>query len=46
MTLPEVASLVTAYLLGSIPFGYLIVKLRSGADIRQTGSGGTGATNV
>lgn len=39
-------TLVVAYLLGSIPFGYLIVKLRSGADIRQTGSGGTGATNV
>jgi glycerol-3-phosphate acyltransferase PlsY len=37
---------ILAYLLGSIPFGYLIVKLRSGADIRQTGSGGTGATNV
>lgn len=39
-------ALVIAYLLGSIPFGYLIVKLRSGADIRETGSGGTGATNV
>lgn len=39
-------ALVFAYLLGSIPFGYLIVKLRSGADVRQTGSGGTGATNV
>jgi glycerol-3-phosphate acyltransferase PlsY len=38
--------LVIAYLLGSIPFGYLIVRLRSGADIRKTGSGGTGATNV
>ncbi|MGH9938453.1 MAG: glycerol-3-phosphate 1-O-acyltransferase PlsY [Blastocatellia bacterium] len=46
MTLPEIASLILAYLLGSIPFGYLIVKLRSGADIRETGSGGTGATNV
>ncbi|MGH9767748.1 MAG: glycerol-3-phosphate 1-O-acyltransferase PlsY [Blastocatellia bacterium] len=46
MTLPEVASLMIAYLLGSIPFGYLIVKLRSGADIREAGSGGTGATNV
>jgi glycerol-3-phosphate acyltransferase PlsY len=46
MTLPETASLITAYLLGSIPFGYLIVKLSSGADIRETGSGGTGATNV
>ena len=37
---------VIAYLLGSIPFGYLIVRRRIGADIRQTGSGGTGATNV
>ncbi len=39
-------SLILAYLLGSIPFGFLIVKLKSGADVRQTGSGGTGATNV
>ena len=37
---------VIAYLLGSIPFGYLIVRRKIGADIRQTGSGGTGATNV
>ena len=35
-----------AYVIGSIPFGYLIVKLTRGADVRQTGSGGTGATNV
>jgi acyl phosphate:glycerol-3-phosphate acyltransferase len=35
-----------AYLIGSIPFGYLIVRGKLGADIRQTGSGGTGATNV
>lgn len=35
-----------AYLLGSIPFGYLIVHLRMGADVRTSGSGGTGATNV
>ncbi len=38
--------IVIAYLLGSIPFGYLIVRTKQGADIRQTGSGGTGATNV
>ncbi len=37
---------IVAYLLGSIPFGYLIVRRKSGADIRETGSGGTGATNV
>lgn len=38
--------LIFAYLLGSIPFGYLIVRARQGGDIRETGSGGTGATNV
>jgi glycerol-3-phosphate acyltransferase PlsY len=37
---------VLAYLLGSVPFGYLIVRLRGGGDVRETGSGGTGATNV
>jgi glycerol-3-phosphate acyltransferase PlsY len=37
---------MVAYLVGSIPFGYLIVRGRLGADIRETGSGGTGATNV
>lgn len=35
-----------AYLIGSIPVGYLIVRMRGGGDVRQTGSGGTGATNV
>ena len=35
-----------AYLIGSIPFGYLIVRLSGGGDVRETGSGGTGATNV
>lgn len=35
-----------AYLLGSIPFGYLLVRLSVGDDVRETGSGGTGATNV
>jgi glycerol-3-phosphate acyltransferase PlsY len=38
--------LITAYLLGSIPFGYLLVRAKEGADVRETGSGGTGATNV
>ncbi len=37
---------IIAYLLGSIPFGYLIVRKKLGDDIRQSGSGGTGATNV
>ncbi len=35
-----------AYLLGSIPFGYLIVKRREGRDIRSQGSGNIGAANV
>ncbi len=38
--------LFLSYLLGSIPFGYLIVRATQGADVRDTGSGGTGATNV
>lgn len=38
--------IIVAYLLGSIPFGYLIVRATQGADVRETGSGGTGATNV
>lgn len=36
---------IFAYLLGSIPFGYLIVRVR-GADIRKAGSGNIGAANV
>jgi glycerol-3-phosphate acyltransferase PlsY len=35
-----------AYLLGSIPFGFLLVRAFRGADIRQSGSGNIGATNV
>lgn len=38
--------LIAAYLLGSIPFGYLIVRAKEGGDVRDSGSGGTGATNV
>ncbi len=38
--------IILAYLLGSIPFGYLIVRAQGGGDVRATGSGGTGATNV
>src|ERR1700733_7072792 len=38
--------LVTAYLLGSTPTGYLAGKLLKGVDIREHGSKSTGATNV
>jgi glycerol-3-phosphate acyltransferase PlsY len=44
---PMLWGLVLAgYLLGSIPFGYLLVRMRSGGDIRAMGSGNIGATNV
>src|SRR6266849_5228357 len=35
-----------AYLLGAIPFGYLLVRLKTGDDVRSQGSGNIGATNV
>ena len=35
-----------SYLLGSIPFGYLLVRIFRGEDVRQSGSGNIGATNV
>lgn len=38
--------LVTSYLLGSIPFGYLLVRIFRGEDVRRSGSGNIGATNV
>ena len=38
--------LVVAYLLGSIPFSFLVVRLLAGADIREHGSRNVGATNV
>jgi len=38
--------IVTSYLLGSIPFGYLLVRIFRGEDVRMSGSGNIGATNV
>ncbi len=37
---------LVSYLIGSIPFGYLLVRAFRGTDIRQSGSGNIGATNV
>ena len=39
-------ALIAAYLIGGIPFGYLLVKLTTGRDVRSLGSGNIGATNV
>lgn len=39
-------AVLLAYLLGSIPFGYLITRFATGQDVRATGSGNIGATNV
>jgi len=39
-------TVIAAYLLGSIPFGFVLVKLFRGEDVRSTGSGNIGATNV
>lgn len=43
---PWLLSISMAYLLGSIPFGYLLVRTFRKQDIRTTGSGNIGATNV
>lgn len=39
-------AIAVAYLLGGIPFGYLLVKITTGRDVRESGSGNIGATNV
>lgn len=39
-------AVLIAYLLGAIPFGFLLVKFTKGADVRTSGSGNIGATNV
>jgi glycerol-3-phosphate acyltransferase PlsY len=42
----EVLALVSAYLLGSVPFAIVLVRLFRGVDVRAQGSGNAGATNV
>ncbi len=43
---PWLTACALAYLLGSIPFGYLLVRIVRHEDVRATGSGNIGATNV
>jgi glycerol-3-phosphate acyltransferase PlsY len=43
---PYLITAAVSYLLGSIPFGYLLVRIFKGEDVRATGSGNIGATNV
>jgi glycerol-3-phosphate acyltransferase PlsY len=42
----EAALILGAYLLGSLPFGYWVVRALKGTDIRTVGSGNIGASNV
>ncbi len=46
MILELILVILLSYLMGSIPTGYIIVKIFTGQDIRNVGSGSTGATNV
>lgn len=39
-------AIIVAYLVGGIPFGYLLVRWKTGEDVRDKGSGNIGATNV
>src|SRR6202050_3244704 len=43
---PYLITAAISYLLGAIPFGYLLVRIFKGEDVRSSGSGNIGATNV
>ena len=43
---PYLITAAASYVLGSIPFGYLLVRIFKGEDVRTSGSGNIGATNV
>lgn len=44
--LPALSLVVASYFLGGLSAGYWLVRWRTGADVREQGSGATGATNV
>jgi glycerol-3-phosphate acyltransferase PlsY len=44
--MPGLLAILIAYLLGAIPFGYLLTRFTTGKDVRTEGSGNIGATNV
>lgn len=44
--LKEISIVLASYLLGSVPYGWVVVKIFSGKDIRDVESGRTGGTNA
>jgi acyl phosphate:glycerol-3-phosphate acyltransferase len=46
MTTIGLFTIIAAYLLGSVPSGYLVIKILTGKDLTQVGSGRTGGTNA
>jgi glycerol-3-phosphate acyltransferase PlsY len=46
MLMKDIICIAIAYLMGGICFGYYIVRIKCGVDVRESGSGGVGARNV